>query len=551
MIDERIQNLANEFAAFWTDLFSEHPRYSLAFDWPSLGVLDLILYPLRGKTEHNIGDDKLLDGAAAYLAVMMYKSWRSFPDHPRAEVRMTETPRTEIEVIATEGAFLSDGQTFSISLVSLLKQILGAAPNPLPTFATGKRLTTPSLNLISILGTGLMTGLCPYGKGTWANLRPEEFAASLHVFCAANARSCADYYNDLFPTKTTGADPTLYQNFLILPPLGFDEDFPGARATAGLLDYARSRKTPNDELYSLSLDFLKFPNDLIASTGFITACAICEKGLPEALLAHSDQLDITAAGFRPAVRLARKMLGLRESWRDFAEEQDWAGAIAFAEREYQLGLLPLYAPLLSPYLSIYSLHHLFEFIFSSETDRVASLLDSMNNHSNLPTKLLVYRLCLSLFVKDIPLAASLLDTIDQSALSEDTSETRFRYYYAKGILSQLSGHDAQAIDAWEQALCEETLDHRLWAAVACEITENALAQGSLDYASDLLKVVLSRTPWKITANLQFLRLSYLKHERSQADDTLLRLIKLAPTNPRIFSFLKASLLSDRLKNTQD
>jgi tetratricopeptide (TPR) repeat protein len=135
--------------------------------------------------------------------------------------------------------------------------------------------------------------------------------------------------------------------------------------------------------------------------------------------------------------------------------------------------------------------------------------------------------------------------------SSDLSETRFRYYYAKGILSQLSGHDAQAIDAWEQALCEETLDHRLWAAVACEITENALAQGSLDYASDLLKVVLSRTPWKITANLQFLRLSYLKHERSQADDTLLRLIKLAPTNPRIFSFLKASLLSDRLKNTQD
>ena len=149
MIQESVQKLADEFTQWWKPFHEGYSQLELDYTWPSVGVIDALLFPVRRAEELEDYHRYLLAASGAYLGVMAYRCWSKFPN---VELSLYQTDYG-IYLETTGGEFLSANEKVSIDLTQKLYQAVCTPPNPLPTCGKYMRqdLTEVS-NVLSFVG---------------------------------------------------------------------------------------------------------------------------------------------------------------------------------------------------------------------------------------------------------------------------------------------------------------------------------------------------------------------------------------------------------------
>ena len=153
MIDEQVIEATKAFQDFWNEIFSEHKRFRLDGAWPSIGVIDRILLPLRGREKLDAEELVLIRGAAAYIGIFAYSYWSMFPD---TEVELTASLDAKLEFIlrASGGKHLGSGESFVVPLCRSLEKILKEGPGEKVLFAKFSRYVGPEDNIVSLFAAG-------------------------------------------------------------------------------------------------------------------------------------------------------------------------------------------------------------------------------------------------------------------------------------------------------------------------------------------------------------------------------------------------------------
>lgn len=339
MIDERVVEIAKNFCGYFTSILRPYPKYQLDFSWPSVGVLDLISQPLRFRTQRTDIEEELLRGISAYLAGMTYDTWVQFPNPPTVQVSLND--KGEITIEAKGGTHLPGRQSYFINLSVVLGEILSNPQNPLPVFEKTTRVISPQENWLSQFAIGLLSGLCPYGEGTWATFEDALFADYLVSCDSTLSQSAASYYKKAFPTEPLGASQTLYKQQLILPSISHKQRFPATTAANAVSKFLEKNSISDEEALRLSLHLAQSPDDLISSVGFIINAAFIDSSPSREILALSESFGVRVASLRPALLIARKALQKPDEWITLAQDGKFEQAMRLAHVESSLGFTPL------------------------------------------------------------------------------------------------------------------------------------------------------------------------------------------------------------------
>jgi hypothetical protein len=299
-IDDSIKELAISFADRFNSIQERYPKLRLDFSFPSVGVVELVLAHLRGITNFSNQEEQLVRGAAAYLAYIAAHAWASIPDD--LVVTATIDSTSEIAISVRNGIFLTDGSSFTINILSDLKEELEKA--------SSKDLVLESFAM------GLFSGLCPNGKGNWKNLTAKEFAVYLDPIEQFLCLTTAEYFKAVYPDETFDNLPEIFKNSLVLPPHGFDEPFIGLRGATLLLEFL------NKEGYSdkAVLDFVRklsaMPTRQLSTIGKILTLSLTDE-----VRAGSTTIDPNLRGAVCAIR--NQIFG----------ETDWLSQISNSDRK--------------------------------------------------------------------------------------------------------------------------------------------------------------------------------------------------------------------------
>lgn len=524
MIQREVFDRALNFKLSLDRLVPDQPKYHLDFTWPSVGIVDLLLRPYRGRTLTAADDDVIL-GAAAYLGGLAHDSWNTFFDKPDVELLFAVQPAPEILLRASGGSF-AKARPYTVPIVSALKRLLRDTGPTFPFFERASRPRSGSSNIISPFTAGLVCGLSPWGEGPWRDLS----AGSFRNLMAADdllSRSSADRYARLFPSEPHGADPELYRHHLVLPPPFHEEQIPYERALAGFARYVNAREISGGRLIQLCQNLLQSPDDTIATAAFGLLGAIAETATPR-LLAAAEAFGAHTASLRPVVFTARALLGRTEDWLMALNDGARDEALRLVLLDASIGLLPhlLFDP---SFLDDPDLFPLLHHLSWGELPEARSYLELYLSKKAASTALVLQSVHLALAMRDRDLARTELSAIDPSTLS--AARTRARYYVldARANPERARSSLAQAI-----AVSEPVSNERSRALVMSG--ESFLAEGNATAARPLFEELANDT-----AGIGYLRglLGLASIALAESDETALeghlrQLIALAPQHPAVF-----------------
>ncbi len=375
MIDESAIELSVEFARYWNNLLKDFPRYQLDTSWPSIGTLDLIFAPLRGRKSISEGESLMLRGASAYLAGIAHDCWESWPESTSVQVSFGDgVHATDILIRATRGPLIEEGKSATINVTETLRATLRDVPNPLPVFSDGLRYLTPDANLISSIASGICSGLSPYVDGPWSTKRPEEFSSNLANTIDLLSRTAAENYIKVYPSEAIGSSPKVYHPGLILPPISFDEKIYGARAISGLADFLLANVPEAEDRISLCQNLARSPDELIATAGLGSLIALNDLPLDPISLAVASSRRVSMPKLRRAICLARSVLGRPESWVENIANGSYAEANIGLYRELMLHMIPAWYLEDSTLLREPSLLRLFELLANSHLEESVAFI---------------------------------------------------------------------------------------------------------------------------------------------------------------------------------
>lgn len=338
-ITERAKAL-QEHSAF---VFRAQPKYILDFSWPTVGLLQLYLAPLLGKQKFSKADEGAIDQVACYLGCMAADYWTLLSEGKTA----VTLSGPEITITGKGGPLLPKRGLFEVNISRELRQILSTPKDPFPVLAdwhlpkTGFNLLNDRsnifrYNLISAFALGLFTGLCPYGKGPWAEKTVEEWAECLAPVHLHLSTSSAKYYSRCFPLEPMGAEPQAYLSGLIFPPMGAPElpDYFGNIHL--LLGYLKDLE--KQEILSLAKNLSFSPDPTFATCGFLVGTSLCEETGP--FMHQADVLRPYWYRLLPNVAEITRVLSHGFSWPDLMQKGLFDQAKKALEREIAWGLLP-------------------------------------------------------------------------------------------------------------------------------------------------------------------------------------------------------------------
>lgn len=339
MIDDQVVNVAGEFKFFWTRLFMNYPRYQLDYSWPSISLLDLYFSNLKGRTDYSEEEIKLINGAAAYIAIILYDIWKFFPEAPNISITATGANNNiEIQVFGIK--YTTRKEPYKINLSKALLEILSNPQNPFPCFSDFSRQITPESNTIGLFVLGAAAALSPYGEG---KLKDENYiSVSTNIFLAQGllAESSAKYYQRTVPFEPIGAKPTLYAHGLIYPPTGFKEEYDLRRAVNGFINFYTEEKIDYPALQILTHNLALSPDERISDTGLVISLAIAEPPGSDDLRLLVQSKITKCLKLRPAIICARDLLNRPANWFTLMREE--RDAEPLFNLEHELGLLPLF-----------------------------------------------------------------------------------------------------------------------------------------------------------------------------------------------------------------
>lgn len=546
MIDDKVALLAKEFTTSVSATFNDYSFYKLDYSFPSIGVLDLLLYGLRNKKELSKFDRHIILSSSAYLGLIAHDCWRAFPDKPEIQVTLSEHSYPEIILRAKGGAFLEDINSFVVPITRMLTEVLQSPKNPLPTFSSSTRLITSESNLLSPVASGLVSGLCPYGKGDWLKLTEKRFADNIIAVCSHLASDYAEFYAQHFPLDTLCATSDFYSPCLTILPAGHNERFLGIRSVNDLHSVFKAKEVTEDNMRKTSINLAQSPDDLLSLTGFAFASALSTSDISPRLLSIAENKGIIASSLRPAYMLARDLCGKTTSSCEYLENKDLENAISQIKIEQRLGFLPL---LFIDDLDFFHTPHMGEFlVFLSwmKIQEAIEFLDLYHLFVPLTSELKIQKAFLYLYLNQIDKAQKELTECEEN-LSDQSQGVQFNYYYMKGRLAALSNNIEEQVKHYMQAITYRTINDKCKLEIVNYLALHFATQDKLKIAFKLLNNIITTHSYSIYTRLVLIKLLIHSNQQEEAFEQLNKCFELNKTNPIFVAMLKDKLSNDILE----
>lgn len=542
MIESEVKKIADDFTNFWNEIFSSHQEFTLDYTWPSIGIVDKIIFPLRNKKEFNNHDEPLIQGASAYIACIAIECWRQYPEvQSRAFLSLDESKDVIIE--AKGGEFLEKDEKFSICVTQVIKTVLKNADKQTKTFENQIRFITSSDNLLSPICTGIMPGLSHHGAGAWEKQTKKSFNNYLIISAKTLAHSCIKYKERRFAGEEFGRDFNVYFPNLLLPPMQFDEPQPCARACMSLVMYSKQKKISNEQFKRLAENLSLFHDEQISSTGFALSVALLQDNqIPNWLKSYALSHEMRTILLKPSIDLARKGLG-HKSFFELFEISEYEQANLQLKNEYSIGLTPLlyledYKILSDPLLE--------EFCYYLHWTSLQKCFDALEKYlkinSNIELKLQFIFLGIQLGLVDEM-------TIELSRLEYETidSETNiFRINELRSLILDAQGKYLEALELQEKCLTLKIKDERRFAIVATKVAEKYIVEKKFKKAASLLHSIIDSTPYWTPARLLLLASLSQSEDKQVLKAVLIESKKECHFSNQLFSFFKAYNLQEKL-----
>ena len=534
MIHAQIAAFADTFERQSRKLFASYPALVLDGTWPSVGIVDLLLFSLRGKNELNDDDEALLQGGASYIGRFLYEVWSTFGDGSKCELTLRGT--SEIVLILRGGAFLGPEDSVTLSLSNTLGAVLRELPNPLPVFESYRFPITPFDNLLSLVAAGAASVITPYAEGPLATKRIYELAPYVMSAQRVLAESAAKHYKSLHAGEPLGQTPDLYMSGLIYPPPGYDERFGFCRAAVGLVEFFGDRDLSAAEIEKCAYNLAQSPDAITASTAFAVLAALVEQTPSASLIALSENKRLQLQRLRPAVAAARKALGLPHDWITLLDEGKEAEALALIRCEARLGLLPLLqadpTALVDPQLR--GLCHAIAWNdVAAGLENAESILQATNFSSASALQLIFFDIASgNLESAELGIAA-----IKQR--EHATPEVLARSLRLGAQCRMLQGDWSGARAQLQNALRYGTFDASTRCAVLNELAFAYILNGDGDSALPHLDEALEIEPYHITHRLNRIAALQLSNETDAIMKEAQAVSHYAPTDPRVFDLIRS------------
>jgi len=529
LIEQSARSRIESFTSFWKESLSSSPVLELDGTWPSVGVLDLITFPLRARGDLDARDLEFISGCAAYLAELSERCLGL--TGANVLVRVGDEG-VELQVA---GGPVREGETFVVRVEQDIREFLRLVPPSFPVIGDFSRVMGFESNYFSAYAIGLVTGYSPSGDGSVPNRKAPGNEERLEFVVKELSRQSGAYYQRIYPDESLGQVAELYLNRLIFPPLFMKESMPGLGAVQGMLEFFEEFNVPAKGMLRLSHNLSLSPDELISSAGIAFFAALSDTIPPPQIIAAANAKGLDVCLLRRAMLDVREALGLRGDWIDapeFTEEDSRRVQI-----EKELGLLPwlcLGEKRLSGLVSEPWLRGFLQALASIDLPQAMRIADDFIDENPRDIEMRVQRIYLDVVRGDLERAVAEAEVLS----TEPESETDPEFYHIWGVSALNRGDIPTAVKQLRTAF-RFVGDRPLFKAeIANNLAWALIHTGDYIKALEVLDYGIEHSLCPVT---MLLNKAYALHSLGREEEAMKihteRLMKLAPTDRRVASGL--------------
>ncbi len=562
MIDDAVLYLANDFSLYWSKYFLKYPKCQLDFTFPSLGVLDRLLMPLRLKERLSEREEIMILGSSAYIGAMVYDVWSNFPDSSRIGLKFktkeNEEEKEEILLSASGGKFMSQRESFRINITEALKYILSTPLTHFPVFPFFYPPIAPDDNLISLFSKSLICALSPFGEGEWKNLKLKNISKFLKTSDLIMSQTSSAYYRNAFPGERIGKDPNLYASQMILPPLGFKENYIGSFLASGIGRYLNNKKLNKKEIIALGTNLALSPDDTFSKAGFMILASeiksddkkneeIENPNIKKVLLAR-EIIGEKALNLKPAIMILRAIRNKENNWLEHIVKENYEEANKIIETEKISNLLPfLTLPLeylkKEDFILFFAAVNFGSPIISKyQLDLLRERKENFNN-----VDLIIQSLYIDLYMHNKNISKKNLEILKKEDLKNNPYNLSFKFEIF-GIYYFLNNQYEKSIENLKNAfsLIKKDLTNTARRTKVVEYLVLSLTNlGLYEEAINSSELILKENPYSITSRLNLCFLLKKVKDPKESLRQFKLLSKIAPLDIRVFNELRNYLKENK------
>ena len=544
-MDEEIQLIdvvAIEFARDLNRLLQAYPHYRLDGGWLSIGVIDSLLSPLRGKKKFTSNDEQILFVAASYLAQIVVKGWKSFNGHPSVGVFARQKPRPTIRITLRSGAGLDGGQEQTIELFESLKSLLLRDYANFPVYREFSLIAYRNSNILSPFIAGVVSGASPAAQGPLSRLTAKQQVENEEPVAAFISSKISEEMQRRYPLKEAWGEQLLYHLCASLPP-DYDDGPALLRHTVPAWAEASQRYPDNLEREQMFEEWAKSNDDLLAKVGCalrFASCQIVPSGLCRTLV---EAQGLRASRFRHAVHACRLQQEFEGSWSELLK----GGHLELAQHYFcidsQLGLMPLVA-----YPVVSQLHMMeYEPLLNMVAAGVDVPSDGIQNlYQLLDPKVIEFQLQftkLFLLKGELDAAKEILVSLRAQIAQSDRADLRFCYGALMADLAKQEGEIDTAIQIFSETLQIPTEDTKGKTEATAELLALLLASKRVDDLLDVANQALDDLPDAMAPHMFMAGVFIAQDQLHEAENHCKWLYRRVPNHPEIFQLIRSLQLA--------
>ncbi|HMO17898.1 MAG TPA: hypothetical protein PKA63_05995 [Oligoflexia bacterium] len=440
MIDQSVENLAKEFVVKIKGIAPPSFAYELDESILSLNVLDLYFDARFYKASD---EDRLKDilTSSAYAGICIYKVFFGF--NQKAKLTLSTDKETKILLKVTDGPFIAK-EPVSINLIEVFLKTLLEPADKIHYIKSERIPSGMMFKKFSYTILGILSGMHPLFTGPWKDKSEEQLSEYLTYLC----RTLSEQYSVIFLSRLPGFEdilgPKIFFPHLVFPPLGYQEDQFGGRASLAVLHSLSSQNSPIQSLKQLSAILLESPDPLHCSLGYIFSAALRQKQDNTVLNYFSEIYPLLGCTLYPAIQFTRRHFELPESWHSLAKDENYNEASSILDHDLGIGLFPLllcpdHSLILNPKYRLY-----FEMICSLMLKEAHHLGRIFYKMVDIPLGIRIQHAFISLSIGEID---ECLDIIkDLKIMGESPLDLWFTSFLASSLSGLLPGSSSLSID---------------------------------------------------------------------------------------------------------
>ena len=537
---ELVEQKAQTFAATWNQALRQFPAYVLDGEFPSIGVIDRLLAPLRGQQKFNEQEEALLEGVACYCGVFVKNAWSCFPGNVEVRLFQEESSKRDVIVELKGGEILSDDQSQTIGVLSTLKRILSEMPNPLPVYRASSMPHAPFANMLSGLFAGICAGASPFSNGPLLDLSDERQKEHEAAICEFLAQSLSRSFSRLYPLEELFGDPAFFYSYLTLPPDYAGDGPPLLLQTTGIFQKLEGLLDEDERRERLLLALVRSTDDLCSKVGYALLAGFQKRVESPAVLEISASLGPRAFHAREAAIHCRHLQGHEGDWLKILGLERIEAAKHWFDLDYQLGFMPLFVFPVLDVLEEMSDAPFFHILNGADFEGGKLSLDV---ESVFPMQFPVVKLLLAklLFQRgEFERVDSLLAELEY-ALPPDRVEFHFSRLATAGALAFVRGKMQRALDHWLPILEQGSQDLQRSDEICSLAIQALLRLGKPEDAVAIAERLIENSLVSFRTRVAVSEAYRIENDLGSLESNLQYLYKNAPNHPSVLLILRTYL----------